>query len=244
MNNNFFEKYTLLLNFFNFYGHSNVPQKFITKDGINKENEGTDLGAFVNALKAKHQGKRPSFSTMEIELLKNVNINFERRKTKRMHQFQCLVNYYNQYGNCSVPRGFKTNNGIDFDDNGFDLGYFVVKIRRFARGLKGSLSDDEYTILCDIQFDFEPSGHKLLHNYSMLLNFLKHYGHMSIPENFITQDGIMASNEGENLSYIYLTLMQRYKNNPNNFNDIELMILKDLNLPLLANDFANQKTRK
>ncbi len=223
------DKYKLLLNFYNHYGHSNVPNNFITIDGINKDENGINLGNFVNSLKAKNNGKRPPFTQMQLNILETVQITFEKRDAKRVQCFKALENYYKLHNNCNIPRGFKTLDGVNESKCGIDLGAFVTQVRKSARGIIKPLSDEEYKILTDINFDFEPNKTKTSMNYNMLLNFYQHYNHLEVPLNFITKDGITRDETGENLGYFNLTLSHRYKNNKESFSNIETIILEQLN---------------
>ena len=39
-----------------------------------------------------------------------------------------LENYFVHYGNCNIPKDFKTKDGINYDEEGYQLGQFVVRL--------------------------------------------------------------------------------------------------------------------
>ena len=39
--------------------------------------------------------------------------------------YELAKNYYEHYGNSDIPNSFKTKNGIDYDEHGFNLGMWL-----------------------------------------------------------------------------------------------------------------------
>ncbi len=51
-----------------------------------------------------------------------------------IEKYELAKKHYEHYGNLDIPQNFKTKNGIDYDVEGFPLGWWIVIKRQYYRG--------------------------------------------------------------------------------------------------------------
>ena len=61
--------------------------------------------------------------------------------------------YFEHFKNLSVPRSFRTFDGINFDENGFPLGHFIAN-QRYSYNYDEEYPMDRYNKLNDIAMNW------------------------------------------------------------------------------------------
>ena len=59
------------------------------------------------------------------------------------NQYQLAKKYYEHYCNLQIPINFKTKNGVNFDENGVLLGYWIYRQRQSKKGHGTTKISDE-----------------------------------------------------------------------------------------------------
>ena len=86
--------------------------------------------------------KKGKLSKERIELLKQIGMRFETRDNDEVwNQMYMLAElYFKEYGNLEISKKFKTLNGTDEDENGYNLGGWLLSQRQMYK--KGKLSKE------------------------------------------------------------------------------------------------------
>lgn len=125
--------------------------------------------------------------------------------------FQLAANYYFHHGNTEVNYNFKTFNGYDFDNNGYNLGIWVYTIRNMYK--KQKLSINQLEKLKTINFRFENNYYatEWEHMYSLAVSYYNHYGNSRIYRSFKTFNGIDYNDNGYKLGEWMSTQRRFYR---------------------------------
>ena len=114
------------------HGHCNVPQLFITENGMK-------LGQWV----INQRTRKTSLSADRIQRLENLGFVWDSNEAAWEKGFTQLVAYKATYGDCNVPVKFVTENGMK-------LGQWVDRQRQFYKN--GKLSADRIQRLEALDF--------------------------------------------------------------------------------------------
>lgn len=182
--------YELALNYYSFYHDLNVPIEFKTSDGISFDEEGSSLGEWLYRQKIK--AKNGNYKQERREKLEDLGYSFN-HTTNSDHWFmmyELLKKYASVYHTCEVPQSFKTKDGITFDNEGISLGKWVKEQR--LRYMKNLLNEERILLLKAINCRLETKNFSetWLMYYDLLVSFYHAYGHSSVPQVFITLNGI------------------------------------------------------
>ena len=195
-------KYELAKNYYNYYGNLAIPVRFKTFDGIEYDENGISLGAWIHVQREAYYGIGTYIITEDkIELLKKIGMNFERNNQMvNWHKkYELAKKYYEHYGNLEVPARFKTNNGFEYDSNGIALGTWVASLR--TDKIKSLLTKEKIELLQEIGMRFECTRNAASWNskYELARKYYEHYGNLEIPTKFKTKDGINYDENGVTL---------------------------------------------
>ena len=193
--------YELAKKYYEHYNNLEIPQKFKTIDGINYDEFGVKLGAWLDRQKQAYNG----FGTHKIteeqaSMLKLIGIDFDTALDKWYKNYELMKKYYEHYGNTNIPKRFKTLDGINYDEKGVSLGLFKGYQKQAYRNQ--TLSKEKIDLLNEIGFDFTlvSEKEKWFNGYSILKNYCEHYGkYTAIPNGFKTKDGINYDESGISL---------------------------------------------
>lgn len=215
--------YNLALAYYNYHGHSEMPQRYKTVNGYEYDESGVALGVWCEYIR-----QYPERLTEErIKKLELINFRFKCNchDIKWEQMYQLAVLYYKHYGNSEMPYNFKTKNGIDYDENGFPLGAWRIEQRNKYR--KNSLKEERVKKLEQINFNFEANIRELNWNkmYDLAMIYYKHYGHSEIPHNFKTRNGIDYDETGVALGNWCDTI----RHNINKQNEDRIKKLQEIN---------------
>ena len=193
--------YAMLINFFNYYHHSNVPFNFKTTDGY-------ALGRWC----ANQRANWANLATWQKELLQRVDFLEAEKRLKFIKAYELLKKYYEYYKNSLVNINFKTKNGVFYDEDGYSLGIFVYEQMKLYK--QGKLSLEHKKLLDDLDFVFARREYNFRKKYALLENFYNYYQSFNIPFNFKTNDGYTYDEDGVNLYSWFRYLQNNFANLP------------------------------
>ena len=145
--------YKLAENYFRKHGNLEIPQRFKTMNGIIKDENGYNLGTWIN--RQRQEYKKGKLSDDRIELLEKIGMRFENVLNIIFWTKMYLLaeTYFKNYGNLEISKKFKTLNGIDYDENGYKLGKWLTNQRQAYK--KGKLSPERKELLDQIGMVWE-----------------------------------------------------------------------------------------
>lgn len=191
--------YNLAKAYYEHNGNLNIPQKFKTLNGYEYDENGVNLGYWIDSQKNKYKNNR---LMLERQVkLERLGMNFE--NSKHDNQWDKYYNlakiYYQHNGNLNIPQSFRTINGYDYDVDGIHLGNWVGTQR--TNYMNGRLTTTRQTKLKEIGFNFEQNLKEIEWNrkYELIKNYYEHYHTTDIPMNFMTKNGIDYDENGIDL---------------------------------------------
>ena len=119
--------------------------------------------------------------------------------------------YFEKYGSLEIKQNFKTLNGIDYDENGYNLGQWQSWQRKKYK--KSKLSKERKDLLEKIGMRFETRDNDEVWNqmYMLVELYFKEYGNLEIPSKFKTLNGTDEDENGYNLGIWLVSQRQMYK---------------------------------
>ncbi len=263
--------YTLAKYYYEHYGNLLVPENFKTKNGIDYDNQGYALGAWIANQRLAYK-KRIANTNKEkddnvltddkIAKLNKIGMVYDVMKNRWNSMYILAKNYYEHYGNLLVPSNFKTKNGIDYDNQGYALGTWIVNQRlaykkRFGstKKIKGNncvLTDDEIEKLNKIGMVYDIIQNQWDNMYTLAKHYYEHYGNLLVPYKFKTKNGYDYDEDGQSLGLwirnqrtAFINRMipksDRYRNSPPLDTDKEEKLLKIGMVFLVSNETWEQK---
>ena len=142
--------YNLAKKYYKHYGHLNIPGTFKTVNGFKYDESGAALGGWIN--KQRMDYKSGKLSKEKIELLQKIGIVFNVLEMQWQEMYNLAKKYYEYYGNLSVPQGFKTVNGYEYDESGKGLASWISRQRADYKASK--LSEERIMLLQKIGMIF------------------------------------------------------------------------------------------
>ena len=202
------QNYKLAKVYYEHYGNLLIPGSFKTNDGINYDENGkVKLGVWM-------QRQRVRFSKLSSErkqLLQSIGFVINANEEKWQQNYELAKAYYEHYGNLLIHARFKTNDGINYDENGrVELGDWIV----YQRTEFSELSQEKKQLLQSIGFAVSAYEGKWQQNYELAKAYYEHHGNLLIPKNFKTNDGINYDENGRIKLGDWIK-KQRRKCNPN-----------------------------
>ena len=131
--------------------------------------------------------------------------------------------YFEKNGNLEIPSKFKTLNGTDEDENGYNLGQWQSWQRKMYK--KSKLSKERKDLLEKIGMHFETRDNDEVWNqmYMLAESYFKEYGNLKIKQVFKTLNGIDYDEKGYNLGIWINTQRREYKKDKLSKEKIELL---------------------
>lgn len=206
--------YEMAKKYYEYHGNLEMLWSFKTTDGISYDDDGLNLGRWV--YKQKKAFKKGTLNDDKKELLEKIGMKFEKKTKERQHcewekYYNLAKNYYEHHKNINIPQKFKTINGIEYNENGINLGSWLVSQKQSYK--KGSLSLEHQTKLEQLGVDLEVSlfDKKWIDTYELLCQYIKCYGNIDIPKEFKTKNGIDYNEKGINLKNWLQIQITNYK---------------------------------
>ena len=203
--------YNLATAYYNKYNNLEIPQSFKTLDGIDYNENGYSLGVWINTQRQAY--KSGKLSQDKIELLDKIGMRFENKlnKIEWEEYYKLAEAYFNKNNNLEIPRSFKTLDGINYDENGYNLGGWITTQRQTYKS--GKLIKERIELLDKIGMRFENKKNIVGWEgyYKLAKIYFEKRGDLEIPYNFKTLDGINYGENGYSLGVWIYTQRQTYK---------------------------------
>lgn len=187
--------YGLVKAYYDNHGHTEIPNRFKTKNGYDYDEEGVYLGDWCK----NQRNRKHTLSEEKIKKLELLGFRFEKKiKDMPWNDWYNLVKaYYNKYGNSEIPQRFKTINGYDYDESGVNLGLWCRNLRTF----KENLSKEQIKKLEQIEFRLEHNYNEREWDdwYNLAKSYFNKHGNSEIPHRFKTKNGYDYDESGEKL---------------------------------------------
>ena len=217
------QMYMLAELYFKEYGNLEIPSKFKTLNGTDEDENGYNLGGWL--VSQRQMYKKSKLSKKREKLLEKIGMRFETRDNDEVwNQMYMLAElYFKEYGNLEIPSKFKTLNGTDEDENGYNLGGWLVSQRQMYK--KSKLSKKREKLLEKIGMRFETRDNDEVWNqmYMLAESYFKEYGNLKIKQVFKTLNGIDYDEKGYNLGIWINTQRREYKKDKLSKEKIELL---------------------
>ena len=91
--------------------------------------------------------------------LLEIGFSFHQKILTFEEYYRLLKNYYDHYKNLDVKEGFKTLDGVNYDESGYSLYDEIVILRAFYH--QKMLTDEKIGMLIDIDFPFSYPNEEL-----------------------------------------------------------------------------------
>ena len=226
-----FEKwYALALVYYNHYHNLEVPTSFKTINGYEEDENGYNLGRWIS--KQRMAYKKGTLTEEKVIALKEIDMRFENRFERKPLNFEKWYNlalvYYNHYHDLEIPYNFKTINGYEKDEDGYNLGVWVVNQRVAYK--KGTLTENKIKMLEEIGMRFENRFKFLGFEkwYALALIYYNHYHNLEVPLRFKTINGYEEDGNGYNLGGWISTQRELYKKGK--LDEYKIKLLKEIDM--------------
>ena len=177
------DSYKLAKCYYEKYGNLNISRKFKTDNGITYYEYGYPLGEWLAIQKREYTyGK---LTIEQIKLLEDIGIVWKIVKTWE-ESYELAAKYYEVHKDLKVNYKFRTIDGYTYNEHGYNLGSWIVNMRRLYR--LGGLSKDKQDKLNSIGMvwniikTFEES-------FKLVLEYYKVHGNINLPNEYYLEDG-------------------------------------------------------
>lgn len=190
-----------------------VPDQFYTKNGYTYNKKGLNLTKWLNNQRRAYHEEKLSDEKLKLLLKLNFDFNKSFKDYKWDERYALAKKYYEYYNHLNVPFGFKTKNGVDQDELGINLGYWIDTQRKEYR--KGKLSPEKYLRLTELNMIWniksketrivpfcEEKGIDILINKDVL-NTITYY-ELVAKANFLEANGFEVSTNGKLHEIFYM----------------------------------------
>lgn len=140
---NWLDIYELLKKYKEHYKDLKVPENFKTKNGVDYDKNGTNIYMWLTTQKTLYLNGK--LSEDKQNLLIELGIELITRKEKWERNYNLCKAYYEKYGHLNVSRTFKTKNGVDYDEKGIHIKYWIISQKVCYE--KGTLDPENYNKL-------------------------------------------------------------------------------------------------
>jgi len=155
--------YELAESYYEHHGNLKVLQNFKTLNGYEWNYSGYNLGAWITNQRLAYQNKSikkeertNSYAPLtdeQVTKLEAIGMMWDVHEEKWNQMYELAESYYKHHGNLKVPQNFKTLNGYERNDSGYNLGKWIAT-QRFAyqnKTIKKEERKNSYAPLTDEQ---------------------------------------------------------------------------------------------
>ena len=200
--------YNLAKAYYNHYHDLEVPYNFKTINGYEKDENGYNLGVWITTQRTVY--KNGNLSKEKIELLEKIGMRFENKILSFEEWYNLASKYYDYYHDLEVPVMFKTINGYEEDEDGYNLGVWIRTQRRAYKN--GTLSKGKINLLKALSMRFENKILSFEKWYNLASKYYDYYHDLEVPYNFKTLNGYDEDENGYRLGRWIATQRKLYKN--------------------------------
>ena len=126
------KKYKLAESYYKHHGNLEIPFRFKTTNGYEYDEEGINLGSWINKKRQAYKGQGTHKLTEEQKkLLEKIGMVPDVHSDNWLKNYNLAESYYKHHGHLNIPQSFKTTNGYEYDEQGINLGIWI-KIQRQA----------------------------------------------------------------------------------------------------------------
>lgn len=166
----------LLQEYYDEYGHCNVPLSYVTREGITLGERLNRIDEGLRIVSKEDKKRLDSYNYKVIKKKPSINvISFD-------EFYELMIQYKNEYGDCEVPKKYTTRDGIQL---GLYLRRYIYYRKKF--------SQENIKKLESLGVDFTRKKGKYYtfdDVYDLLVKFKAEYGHCKIPLNYCTVNGV------------------------------------------------------
>ena len=201
--------YELAKKYYEYYGDLKIPQKFKTINGYESDENGYNLGFWISNQRVKY--KNDTLFEDKIKKLEKIGMTFKNINDDTWNKmYELAKKYYEHYGNLKIPQMFKTVNGFEKSEKGYNLGFWISNQR--INHKNGTLSEDKIKKLEKIGMMFENVNDDTWNKmYELAKKYYEHYDNLKIPRSFKTTNGYEVDEKGYNLGAWINTQRFSYK---------------------------------
>lgn len=144
--------YNLLVIFYKYNKHTEVHIKFKTTNGYEYDEKGPNLGVWC--MHQRDYYNEGTLSQERIKKLEAINFRFKNNKRELLwdKMYNLLAIYYKQNKHTNIIASFKTKDGVTYDEEGYNLGYWCNHQRQEYK--KNKLSTEKIERLKLLNFNF------------------------------------------------------------------------------------------
>ena len=207
------KKYKLAESYYKHHEHLNIPYSFKTTNGYEYDEEGVNLGKWISRQRQAYKGQGTYKLTEEQKkLLEKIGMVPDVYNDTWMKNYNLAKSYYKHHGHLNIPQRFKTTNGYEYDEEGFNLGNWIICQRQSYKG-QGThkLTEEQKKLLEKIGIVLDVHSDNWMKKYKLAESYYEHHGNLEIPIKFKTTNGYEYDEEGINLGIWINTQRQAYK---------------------------------
>ncbi len=211
--------YNLAKAYFEHHGNLKIPQDFKTINGYDYNENGYNLGHWIvtqrvayknrNISKEERKNNFKPLSDEQVQKLKKIEMIFDIHLDHWEFMYNLAKAYFEHHGNLKVPQAFKTLNGYEYNENGYNLRVWIgaqrgsYKNRNISKEKRKNrlkpLSDEQVQKLKAIGMIFNVYLDHWEFMYNLAKAYHEHYDNLNIPYNFKTLNGYEDAEEGYSL---------------------------------------------
>ncbi|MDX2370869.1 MAG: Helicase associated domain protein [Colwellia sp.] len=173
INLNYFEMgYIELVEYKEEHGDCNVPVRFKTSSGFS-------LGLWLSRRRSNY--KKNILSQERIQRLEKIGLDWDPSETEFQANFNALVDYKEEHGDCNVPLRYQNSSGLALDR--------WIRSRR-KEYKANQLSQERTQKLEKIGLDWDPSEAEFQANFNALIDYKEEHGDCNVPNRYKTCSGL------------------------------------------------------
>ena len=146
------EKYELAKVYYEHNNNLEIPQSFRTNNGYEYDENGIKLGDWIHTQRNAYKDRGCSKITEEqIGLLEEIGMIFDVYSANWKEKYELAKAYYEYNNNLEIPKGFRTNNGYEYDENGINLNIWIRNRRQSYSGrINSKITEEQIRLLEEI----------------------------------------------------------------------------------------------